>query len=285
MRRQLLIIFTGLLLLPLASAQTADEAREALSEVERTIKKMNQSDIPTKRVSDLYRQANSSYQTQLERNSTGKETDYSGVLNTADQIQSIRTEAFRAKDQLALLRSRIDELDQDEDLNLSDAKEELERAETEFQDERFERSQNHIDQAYQEISEAQSAVTQAQAFAAATRDRFRMFLADNWKPLSTATILLALLSYLGHKEYRIWRLKRDKHGLKQKREVLHSLIADAQHDYFQQNEMAQSTYNTRTDKYGELIRDINRQLPLINEELEKRWSPSQLIKQKIHGNK
>jgi hypothetical protein len=173
MRRQLLIIFTGLLLLPLASAQTADEAREALSEVERTIKKMNQSDIPTKRVSDLYRQANSSYQTQLERNSTGKETDYSGVLNTADQIQSIRTEAFRAKDQLEILRSRIDELDQDEDLNLSDAKKELERAETEFQDERFERSQNHIDQAYQEISEAQSAVTQAQAFAAATRDRFQ----------------------------------------------------------------------------------------------------------------
>lgn len=277
----LIVLFTVFILTSAAAGQKAQEAEEALEEAENIIEEMNKSEIPTQRASDLYEQANSSYQTQLERNRSGKETDYTTVSNTVDQIKELRTEAFRVKDRLEILRSRIDELDEEENLNLSEAKNQLEDAETEFQDERFERSQEHIDNAYQEISEAQSAVTQAQAFTSATQDRFTSFIQENWEKLVAALTVLSLSGFLGLKEYRIHSLKKKKRELKQKREVLQDLIAEAQNDYFQKNEMAESTYNTRTEKYGEMIRDINRQLPLIDEELEKRWSASQKIKQKV----
>ncbi|MFB6215978.1 MAG: hypothetical protein ABEJ72_03285, partial [Candidatus Aenigmatarchaeota archaeon] len=147
-----------------------------------------------------------------------------------------------------------------------------------------ERSQQRIDQAYQEISEAQSTVTQAQAFASATRDKFQTFLANNWKRLLAAIVALSVFSYLLYKEYRIYTLKKKKQNLKQKREVIQDLTSEAQEEYFQENDMAESAYNTRTDKYGEMIRDINRQIPLIDEDLEKEWSVSQVISEKISKN-
>lgn len=279
--RSIFVLFAVLLLVSAATGETAQEASNALEEAENVIQEMNNSDIPTQRVSDLYEQANKTYSAQLKRNRSGKETDYSIVLDTVEQIKDIRTEAFRTKDQLDILRSRINELDKDKELNLSEAKEELEEAEIEFEDERFEKSQEHINLAYQEISEAQSTVTQAQAFASATQDRFQTFLENNWKRLTAAILIVAVFSYLLYKEYQIYSLKKKKQNLKQKREVLQDLISETQKKYFQKNELAESAYNTRTDKYGEMIRDINRQIPLIDEDLEKRWSPSQIINQKI----
>ena len=279
--RALFVLFAVLLLVSAAAGQTAQEASNALEDAENVIQEMNNSDIPTQRVSDLYEQANESYVTQLERNRSGRETDYSIALDTVEQIKDIRTEAFRTKDQLDILRSRINELNEDEDLNLSGAKNELEEAEIEYGDERFERAQEHIDLAYQEISEAQSAVTQAQAFASATRDKFQTFLVNNWKRLLAAIVIVSVLSYLLYKEYRIYSLKKRKQNLKQKREVIQDLTSEAQEEYFQENDMAESAYNTRTDKYGEMIRDINRQIPLIDEDLQKEWSPSQIISRKI----
>ena len=273
--------FMVLFLVPATFGQTATEANSSLRESEEIIREMNRSNIPTQRVSDLYERANESYVTQLERNRSGKESDYSMVLNTVEQIEEIRTEAFRTKDQLDILRSRIKELNKSRDLNLSGAREELEEAEIEYRDERFERSRENIDLAYQEISEAQSAVTQAQAFASATRDKFQTFLINNWKKLSATLVILSALFYLLYKEYRIYSLEKKKQNLKQKREVIQNLTSEAQEEYFQENDMAESAYNTRTDKYGEMIRDINRQIPLIDEDLEKEWSPSQVINQKI----
>lgn len=270
-----------LFLVPTTFGQTATEANSSLRESEEIIREMNRSNIPTQRVSDLYERASESYVTQLERNRSGKESDYSMVLNTVEQIEEIRTEAFRTKDQLDILRSRIKELNKGRDLNLSGASEELEEAEIEYKDERFERSRENIDLAYQEISEAQSAVTQAQAFASATRDKFQTFLINNWKKLSAALVILSALSYLLYKEYRIYSLEKKKQNLKQKREVIQNLTSEAQEEYFQENDMAESAYNTRTDKYGEMIRDINRQIPLIDEDLEKEWSTSQIISEKI----
>lgn len=263
-----------------ATGQTAEEALNSLNEAEEAVEEMNSSDIPVQRVSDILSTANKSYKSQLERNRSGKESDYSEVISRVESIKEIRRGAFRVKDQLDILRSRMDELE-NQDLNLSEAKRGLREAEREFADERFERSMENIDQTYQEISKAQSAVTQAQAFASATRDKFQTFLVNNWKRLLAAMVIVSVFSYLVYKEYRIYSLKKKKQSLEQKREVLQDLIAETQNKYFQKNDMAESAYNTRTDKYGEMIRDINRQIPLIDEDLAKHSSLTTIIDEKI----
>lgn len=283
MRRTVMIILI-LSVVSTVAGQTMEEANGSLQEADTVINEMKNSNIPIQRVSDLYEQANNTYLTQVERNRSGQETDYTVVLETVEQIKQVRTQAFRAKDELNILRSRIEELDKNEDINLSEAKNKLEDAEVEFQDERFERAQEQIDLAYQEISDAQSAVTQAQAFASATSNNLRSFLENNWKRLSAAILIATVFSYLVYKEYQIYSLKKEKKNLKRKREVLQELVAEAQNKFFQKNDLAETAYNTRTDKYGEMIRDINRQIPLVNEDLEKQWSLSQVIGEKISEN-
>lgn len=264
-----------------AAGQEDVNPEQELEEIRSIVVEMNESGIPTQRVEDLYSQANSTYNTQLARNESGKETDYSGISEALEQVEDIRTKGFRTKDQIELLRSRIEELDKNQDLNLSAAKSQLEDAEVEFRDERFERAQEHIDNGYEEISEAQSAVTQAQAFAEATQDNLRNFVEENWKILSAVSGSSIIIIYIVYKEYLILRLKKRRKKLKRKRDVLQDLIAESQDKYFQKNDLSESAYNTRTDRYGEMIRDINRQLPLIEEELEKRNSLSLLIREKF----
>ena len=44
---------------------------------------------------------------------------------------------------------------------------------------------------------------------------------------------------------------------------------NVQKDYFQYGKIAEGEYNIKTKKFAELIRDIDRQVPLMQEELAK----------------
>ena len=52
-----------------------------------------------------------------------------------------------------------------------------------------------------------------------------------------------------------------------KKIIIEGLIKDTQRDYFKTNKISQLQYETRLNKFEEIIRDINRELPLLNEEI------------------
>jgi hypothetical protein len=53
-----------------------------------------------------------------------------------------------------------------------------------------------------------------------------------------------------------------------RRTTLKKLIAKTQKEFFEKGTIDETTYHIRLNKYGEIIRDINRQIPLVKEELE-----------------
>ena len=55
--------------------------------------------------------------------------------------------------------------------------------------------------------------------------------------------------------------------MERRRENITRLISEAQKQYFEKGEMSEIRYYVRTKKYAELIRDINRQIPLLKEKL------------------
>jgi hypothetical protein len=71
--------------------------------------------------------------------------------------------------------------------------------------------------------------------------------------------------------------------LRAEQEVIRSLIAKSQKDYFEKGKLSEATYHARIEKYSEMIRDLERQIPLINEELARAkgldWIKSQRRKQ------
>ena len=53
------------------------------------------------------------------------------------------------------------------------------------------------------------------------------------------------------------------------RAVIEKLIRGMQREYFEKGGMNELSYHIKTKKFGDLIRNINRQLPLLKEELKR----------------
>jgi len=64
-------------------------------------------------------------------------------------------------------------------------------------------------------------------------------------------------------------LRKQLKNLKIRKESLRDLIGNTQKDYFQFGKMSEREYEIRTRNFAEMIRDIDRQIPLVEEKLVK----------------
>lgn len=270
--KKILIIF-GLILLftPLAVSQTGKEAYKEIQEVEEAINEMNQTGLPTKRASDLLKEANISYKSQVAVNQTGGDPDFSRVMETTEKIRNIKREAYRVEDEIKALEERIQDLEST-NLDLKEVKNTFNQAKEEFASERFEQAKEKIDQTYEEISSAQAVSTRVRAIYEASRENVVSFVRNNWRTLLIVLVSFPASFWIAYREVYFYLLKKRKKRLKMRKGVIKDLIKESQYKYFEKGDMPEATYNVRTSKYGEMIRDLNRRIPLINEELMKRNS-------------
>ena len=63
-----------------------------------------------------------------------------------------------------------------------------------------------------------------------------------------------------------------------RRKTLKGLIKEAQQDYFGTGSLSEGSYNIKVKKYAEMVRDIDRQIPLLKEQL------ARLRKEKKHAS-
>ena len=71
------------------------------------------------------------------------------------------------------------------------------------------------------------------------------------------------------KKVKIRLIKGKIRKLELRKKTIKTLISNTQKDYFERGNLSEGNYNIRTKKFGELILDIERQLPLLNEGLAK----------------
>ena len=65
-------------------------------------------------------------------------------------------------------------------------------------------------------------------------------------------------------------IRRKMRELELEKKVIFGLIQDTQKLYFDKNKISEEMYSVRIRKFGEIIRDIERQLPLLRADLEGR---------------
>ena len=88
----------------------------------------------------------------------------------------------------------------------------------------------------------------------------------------TITVLLAALAiffFLFQKQIRRFLINARIKALSAERGVLESMIKSLQKEYFESGKVNELSYHIKTKKFGDLIRNINRQLPMLKEELRK----------------
>jgi len=193
-----------------------------------------------------------------------EDADFSLVEDKIDELRYLRKIAYANLDELGALELALNSSTASD---LTDAYALYDEAYQEFEDERYEQSLDLIDETYEKISELEAVETKIKAFYEATSRNIVDFLKSKWKEILAILVTLTLIILLTHNKVFIRLIERNILYLNKRRETIQSLIAKTQKDYFEKGKISESEYHTRINKYSELLRDINRQVPLLKEEL------------------
>jgi len=281
-RRLITVIAICFLLSSLTIAQSAQKAKVKLNSAQTAIQEMEKEGMQTTRVNDLFFQANISYQAHLALNQSGKQTDFSQTIENCEKIIEIKNTAFNVYDEIEALENRIEGLE-DKDLNLSKIKASFRSAKEEFRSERYEQAEEKVDETYKRISESQAISNRLQAIYDATRKNIAYFIRNNWQWFTLLLVVALVGGAIAKRRIEIYLLRKKKQRLLLRKETIKNLIEEAQYSYFEKGDISEETYSTRTDKFGEMLRDLNRRIPLVEEDLRKKTGFLERIKNKQAG--
>jgi len=220
------------------------------------------------RVNDSLKQAQALYDSQVVLMGKKRNYDFAIVIPYCDAIKKMKEDWITAKDEYsALLQFYNDSITPGMNTESIDVM--MNSVKDEITNERYENVKALADKTYAEIISVQSSNTALTIFLSSTATGFKSFFVNNWKWLLTI-LVLAVVGFLA---YRIkilkWMTQRKMNNLELRKSTLKGLIMKTQKDYFQTGKISEGEYNIKTKKFAELVRDIDRQIPLLREELIK----------------
>jgi len=242
-------------------------ALAGLREANLSVQNMMRSGLPYAQSQDLYQVALQYFSGQAALEAVGQKADYSFVLGNTAQIKSIEQQATEVSDDLKALDTRLAGVAQD--VNITAAKADANSAHKEFNDGRFEEAKPLINSAYDKATQAEAEATRSKALLESTRRTLEVFLQDNWQTIVAIVVAAAVIFFIFQKQIRRFSINTKISALTAERGVLEGMIKDLQKDYFDTGKINELSFHIKTKKYGDLIRNINRQLPLLKEELKK----------------
>ncbi len=265
-------------------------ANECLNESQKIIYEMNNSEIPTLRVIDLYETIRDSYDSQmvLINRDTGANFDF--IIRNCENLKEIERLAFLSKDLIGGLEDFYSEFYDD----ISDRTEiglKFDEIYQEFNNERYEEIEDLVDEAYDLIIEAKTSETAVKVFYQSTTRGIKNFIFNNYKIIIFVVLILFILFLIFRKLLIKISLNVKSKRLKLRKEVLMNLIKEAQNKYFEKGDISKEIYEIRVSKFSDLIRDIEseelniREAILRNKRKNKNYSDELLIKNKKYHKK
>lgn len=245
-----------------------EEAYKEITKAEEDMQEMLAANFSITEVNDSIAGATNLYNAYiaLETKKGKGNVDFSSVISTLSKINKIKDEAFRTYDELLILESRLKEF---ADQNMSEAIEIFNEAKREFRDGRYEKSSTLIEEGYEKISELQAMATKIRIiYEAGTRTIVNFFKTRYKEIIITITIFLILFFTLKDKVYSYF-VNQKIQRLELEREILFDLIKKAQVLYFNKGLLSESSYRIKIKQFSELIRDLNRRLPILKIKIEK----------------
>jgi hypothetical protein len=230
----------------------------------------------TERVQDLILMAEQTYEAQLALEKLGGRPDYSNIYLKATEVSNLRSLSFQISDELINLRNEINTLD--DSLNKTQLNENFNLARQEFYDERYEKAQELIDKTYNDMSHIIAGENLLLALYDAATKTIGNFLDQNKYYIVSGIIILSVVFYFLRNYLKRYWLKRQLNKIKLEKEVLKQLIKKTQNEYFENKKMPETVFHIRMNKFADLIRDIDRQVPILEEEIFK-------TNEKIKGHK
>ncbi len=165
----------------------------------------------------------------------------------------------------------------EKEADMAEAWEIFEKAKKEFEDERYELVSPYLEESYKKASELTATATKIKAVAEAARANLIYFFSANWKKLLLLLAFAVLILSFFYNRISCALTRRKINSLEIERSVIKKMIAELQRNYFSLGKVSEMDYEVRLARYTEMVRDIDRQIPLLMTEVEKK---SKFLKRK-----
>jgi len=263
----MMLVFAIALLHPVSGIEnniTEQSAASCINESYAIINEMIVNGFNITRINDSLKNAESFYSSQIILMEKKKKYDFSVILPYCEEIKSIRESALESRDELNAL-TRFYNSSVVPGMDVTEIDKTILEIRDEISNERYEQVRPLVDKAYSDIITLKSSYTALNVFYKSTTRNLKTFLLKTWKVLVSVFALL-LIAFLA---YRIkimrwineWKIEQ----LKTRKKTLKDLIMKTQTDYFQNGKIPEGEYNIKTKKFSEMILDIDRQIPLLQE--------------------
>lgn len=276
-----LFLFIFVLLISLVFAAdisnvTEQDAANCINTSKQTMFELSSLEFNTLRINDTIKKAEDSLDLQLLQMQRKKSFNFNEVLLICNEISNLKQEALSSRDQLNALLIFYNESIirgmETEEINKT-----IIQIENEINDERYENIPDLITKCYNQITDARASASAIKIFTESTKKSIRGYLISSNRylfiPMPNYMTLLIFFIFL-FILFLIYRLKISKaiiqgkiDKLQIRKKTLKKLIMQIQTEYFHTRKISESEYGIKINKFSELIRDIDRQIPLLQEEL------------------
>ena len=270
------LVMVVLLSLSFSVAQTNETnqslALNCLQDFQKIILNLEQNNFSIQRVNDSYAQSKSYYDSQIilmGKNPTRASFEF--VLQNCEQIKKIDKLAYESRDLYLSLKKFYQDSFAGEDAEIDTTSVDviIAQIESELKNERYELVPDLVNRGYDEISTVKTQNTAVNIFYKQTKRTLKDFFIDNWIALVSTVVAIVILYYVYRKSIRKKIIKNKIKKLELQKSNLKKLLMKTQKDYFQDGKISDTAYKIRINNFGEMVRDIERQIPLLKEELIK----------------
>ena len=279
------IVTMFLLSLNICSA-LSNESTQALEKLETAkdcYNEMISQKVPISRANVSLQSTINSYEAQLALEEKFRKPDYSITEKSSENVCYIKKISIEARDELEIFQTTYDSTQ--ETINLSSMDSDYQKIILSFNEERFEDTIELIDKGYSLLSEIESSQTTLKLFYSSTTISAKQFLEDNWRKLSIGLIIFIAVLIVFWKAIKKIRVYRKIKHLEIQKNTLKELVGELQKKYFKSQGISEAEYRIKLERFKEMIRDINRQIPLLKETLIKLNKKDSIEKSKSKNKK
>jgi len=268
--RKVIVLFILVLSMSFALAEVnltlQETAANCLNESSLVLNDIEAYNLSVNRFNDSLVKAQELYAAQVIIEGRKGKPNYNLVISYCDQIKKLKLDAISAVDSYKVFLNFYHETI-DSNMNSSTIDAIISQIDAEITGERYDSVPRLIDQGYAEISKVKSEQTALVLAYQATARGIGGFIKDNWIMLVSLLVFLSAIYLLYRTKISLWLLQRKLKNLLLRKDTLKNLMSTTQRNYFQYGNIPESTYRMRIKNFGELVRDIDRQIPLLQKEI------------------
>lgn len=244
------------------------KASACLNETWSYFEQIEKHGLGARRINDSFKEATKVYDAQVVLKQANKSGDFSMVLGYCDEMAGVYKNAIAAYDELSAFM-KFYQSSRETWMNTSLIDSVLSEIDMEMKNERYENVRPLIDKSYGLIIDIKSKHTTLNVFYSATATGFNVFIKKYGKSIAYTLIALFVLLLVYRAKISKLIIQRKINRLELRKRTIKELIMKTQKEYFGNGNISEGTYQIKTKKFSEMIRDIERQIPLLREELEK----------------